>query len=153
LVAGGESCRSLYHAPGQVEFAQSLWVFRSFRVFCISNHQRKILAVEARTWRTRQGFSTGPRTTIGEAHPHFREHLAGRIGYMCSLLSESLQEHLPTTIAGVLRLRAIKPSVRDRSAKRFAQDDGFVGGWKYMESINTEKGRRLRAIFDQIAWA
>jgi hypothetical protein len=28
---------------------------------------------------------------------------------------------------GVLRLRAVKPSVYDRSAKRFAQDDGFVG--------------------------
>ena len=41
---------------------------------------------------------------------------------------ESSQEHLPTSIAGVLRLRAIKPSVCDRSAKRFAQDDGFVGG-------------------------
>jgi hypothetical protein len=27
----------------------------------------------------------------------------------------------------VLRLRAIKPSVWDRSAKRFAQDDVFVG--------------------------
>jgi hypothetical protein len=34
-------------------------------------------------------------------------------------------------ITGVLRLRAIKPSVCDRSAKRFAQDDGFVGGLKY----------------------
>jgi hypothetical protein len=32
--------------------------------------------------------------------------------------------------AEVLRLRAIKSSVCDRSAKRFAQDDGFVGGWK-----------------------
>jgi hypothetical protein len=29
---------------------------------------------------------------------------------------------------GVLRLRAIKTSFCDRSAKRFAQDDGFVGG-------------------------
>jgi hypothetical protein len=27
---------------------------------------------------------------------------------------------------GVLRLRARKPSVYDRSAKRFAQDDDFV---------------------------
>ena len=33
--------------------------------------------------------------------------------------------------AGVLRLRAIKPSVCDRSAKRFAQDDGFVRSLKY----------------------
>ena len=44
----------------------------------------------------------GPESQNREAHPHFREHLAGRIGFM--------------------------------------------------ESINTGKGRRLRAIFDQIAW-
>jgi hypothetical protein len=32
----------------------------------------------------------------------------------------------------VLRLRAIHPfCYADRSAKRFAQDDGFVGGLKY----------------------
>jgi hypothetical protein len=49
------------------------------------------------------------------------------------LRSENFQEHLPTSIAGVLRLRAIKPSVCDRSAKRFAQDDGFVGGLKGLE--------------------
>src|SRR6202042_2495778 len=42
--------------------------------------------------------------------------------------SESSEEHLPTSIAGVLRLRALKPSVCDRSANRFAQDDGFVRG-------------------------
>jgi hypothetical protein len=48
--------------------------------------------------------------------------------FRCSLRVESSQEHLPTSIAGVLRLRAIKPSVCDRSAKRFAQDDGFVEG-------------------------
>jgi RNA-directed DNA polymerase len=44
----------------------------------------------------------GPDSQNREAHPHFREHLAGRIGFI--------------------------------------------------ESINTEKGRRLRAISDQIAW-
>jgi RNA-directed DNA polymerase len=44
----------------------------------------------------------GPESQNREAHPHFREHLVGRIGFM--------------------------------------------------ESINAEKGRRLRAIFDQIAW-
>jgi hypothetical protein len=48
--------------------------------------------------------------------------------FRCNLLSESSQEHLPTSIAVVLRLRAIKPSACDRSAKRFAQDYGFVGG-------------------------
>jgi hypothetical protein len=44
----------------------------------------------------------GPTTQNREAHPNFREHLAGRIGFM--------------------------------------------------ESVNSEKGRRLRAIFDKIAW-
>jgi RNA-directed DNA polymerase len=44
----------------------------------------------------------GPDSQNREAHPHFREHLAGRIGFV--------------------------------------------------ESIHTEKGRRLRAIFDQILW-
>jgi hypothetical protein len=51
--------------------------------------------------------------------------------FHCSLRPESSQELLPTSIAGVLRLRAIKPSVCDSSAKRFAQDDGFVAGLKY----------------------
>jgi hypothetical protein len=41
--------------------------------------------------------------------------------FRCSLRPESSQEHLPTSIAEVLRLRAIKPSVCDRYAKRFAQ--------------------------------
>jgi hypothetical protein len=44
----------------------------------------------------------GPDSQNREAHAHFREHLAGRIGFV--------------------------------------------------KSINTEKGRRLRAIFDQIDW-
>jgi hypothetical protein len=47
------------------------------------------------------------------------------------LRPESSQKHLPTSIAEVLRLRAITTSVCDISAKRFAQDDGFVAGLKY----------------------
>jgi hypothetical protein len=55
---------------------------------------------------------------------------------------------LPTSIAGVLRLRAIKPSVCDRSAKRFAQDDGFVRGLEiqlvgYAETRKIEKSEAL----------
>jgi hypothetical protein len=38
-----------------------------------------------------------------------------------------LEEHLPISIAGVLRLRAISGLSCDRFARRFAQDDGFVG--------------------------
>jgi hypothetical protein len=65
------------------------------------------------------------------------------------LWPESSQEHLPTKIAGVLRLRALRPSVRDRSAKRFAQDDGFVGGLEiqlvgYAE--NTKRSKKSQAL-------
>jgi hypothetical protein len=49
----------------------------------------------------------------------------------------------------VLRLRAIKLSVCDRSAKRFAQDDGFVGGLEiqlvgYAE--NTKRSKKSQAL-------
>ena len=47
--------------------------------------------------------------------------------FLC-LWPESSEQHLPMVVAGVLRLRAIKPSLDDRSAGRFAQDDGFVEG-------------------------
>jgi hypothetical protein len=43
--------------------------------------------------------------------------------FRCRLRPESSQEHLPTSIAEVLRLRAIKPCLCDRCARRFAQDD------------------------------
>jgi hypothetical protein len=71
-----------------------------------------------------------------------------------SLRSESSQEHLPRSIAGVpsagsgqaLRLRARKLSVCDRYAKRFAQDDGFVGGLQYnwLDMQKTPKDRGFR---------
>jgi hypothetical protein len=66
----------------------------------------------------------------------------------CSLRPESSQEHLPTSIAGVLRLRAIKPSICDRSAKRFAQDDGFVGALKYswLDMQKTRKDRKSHRL-------
>jgi hypothetical protein len=56
------------------------------------------------------------------------------------------------SILGVLRLRAIKPSVCDRSAKRFAQDDGFVGGLKGLEiqlvgyAENTKRSKKSQAL-------
>jgi hypothetical protein len=40
---------------------------------------------------------------------------------------ESSGEHRPTTILGVLRLRARNPLLSDRSERHFAQDDGPVG--------------------------
>ena len=43
---------------------------------------------------------------------------------------ESYEEQRQTSIVGVLRLRAINPLLSDRSARRFAQDDAFVGGLK-----------------------
>jgi hypothetical protein len=71
------------------------------------------------------------------AHEHFcrktfpREAPFATLRYFpCSLWPESCEEHLPTSIAGVLRLRAITLPLCDRSARRFAQDDGFVEGLK-----------------------
>jgi hypothetical protein len=65
----------------------------------------------------------------------------------CSLRPESSQEHLPASIAGVLRLRAIKLSVYERSAKRFPptarrgrQDDGFVARLK--NRLDMQKTRK-----------
>src|ERR1700733_1495195 len=40
---------------------------------------------------------------------------------------EGPEEHRPTSILGVLRLRARDPLLSDRSARRFAQDDDSVG--------------------------
>jgi hypothetical protein len=69
--------------------------------------------------------------------------------FRCSLRPESSQGHLPTSTARVLRLRAIKPSARDSSAKRFAQDDGFVWGLEiqvvgYAE--NTKRSKKSQAL-------
>src|ERR1700746_3588565 len=47
--------------------------------------------------------------------------------------------------AGVLRLRAIKLSVCDRSAKRFAQDDAFVAGLKY-SWLDMQKHEKIEKV-------
>jgi hypothetical protein len=63
--------------------------------------------------------------------------------------------HLPTSIAGVLRLRARKLSVYDRSAKRFAQDDGFVRGLEIQlvgYADNTQRSRKSQALRMTILW-
>jgi hypothetical protein len=61
---------------------------------------------------------------------------------------ESSEEHLPTSIAGVLRLRAISRPLCNRSARRFAQDDGFVGGEKDPVSYaeNTKRSKKSQAL-------
>jgi hypothetical protein len=56
---------------------------------------------------------------------------------------------------GVLRLRAIKASVCDRSAKRSAQDDGFVWGFEiqlveYAE--NTKRSKKSQALRVTFLW-
>jgi hypothetical protein len=58
-----------------------------------------------------------------------------------------LRASLPRSIAGVLRLRAIKLSVCDRFAKRFAQDDGFVWGLKAAGRMQkTRKDRKSQKL-------
>jgi hypothetical protein len=64
------------------------------------------------------------------AGPSLRYAAVGACDFLilaCSSWLESSEEHVLTSIAGVLRLRAISRSLCDRSARRFAQDDGFVG--------------------------
>ena len=65
-----------------------------------------------------------------------------------SLWPESLEEHLPINIAGVLRLRAVSPVLSDRSARRFAQDDDSVVGIKNIGSSakNTKRSKKSQAL-------
>jgi hypothetical protein len=84
----------------------------------------------------------GPQAHDSSVEKHSHEGSA-------ELRPESSQEHLSTSIAGVLRLRAIKLCVYDRSAKGFAQDDGFVGGLEiqlvgYAE--NTKRSKKSQAL-------
>src|ERR1700744_6027493 len=60
--------------------------------------------------------------------PSLRFAPVGGCDFFNFLWPESCEEHLPISIAGVLRLRAVSPVLRDRSARRFAQDDGSVVG-------------------------
>jgi hypothetical protein len=67
---------------------------------------------------------------------------------------KSFEEHLPIIIAGVLRLRAIRRPLCDRSARRFAQDDGFVGGEKLSVSCieNTKDQKKSQALRMTLLW-
>ena len=60
--------------------------------------------------------------------------LSCRVELRCSMTASVVEKGAngigTISIVGILRLRAIKHSVCDRSAKRFAQDDGLVGGSK-----------------------
>jgi hypothetical protein len=99
--------------------------------------------IESGCW-TEAFFITlgGPQAHDSSVEKHSHEGSA-------ELRPESSQEHLPTNIAGVLRLRAIKLSVYDRSAKRFAQDDGFVGGLEIQPvgyAENTKRSKKSQAL-------
>ena len=56
--------------------------------------------------------------------------------------------------AGVLRLRAIRRPLCDRSARRFAQDDGFVGAEKLSVSCveNTKDQKKSQALRMSALW-
>src|SRR5271154_3164987 len=68
----------------------------------------------------------------------------------CSSWPESFEDHLPTSIAGVLRLRAISRPLCNRSARRFAQDDGFVGGSRNIRLV-VQKTRKIEKVTDSQA--
>jgi hypothetical protein len=94
--------------------------------------------------RARHGFSPGPRT---------KNLLASCVSQQI-LLSGFGGPKAPGSIgklstAEVLRLRAISAVLRDPSARRSAQDDGFVGGFEiqlvgYAE--NTKRSKKSQAL-------
>src|ERR1700720_3826266 len=94
------------------------------------------------------GRKTFPRKVRGTADPSASLGACDFFDLACSLWLESSEEHLPTSIAGVLRLRAISRALCDRSARRFAQDDGFVGGEKHPVSYaeNTKRSKKSQAL-------
>ena len=58
---------------------------------------------------------------------------------------ESSKEHRRTSILGVLRLRAKNPLLSDRSARRFAQDDGVVGVLKNLP-VECAKNSKIKKV-------
>src|SRR6266702_7415500 len=70
------------------------------------------------------------------------------VAFVISLIvwwPESCEEHRPTSILGVLRLRALNPLSGDSSARRFAQDDGLVGVLKNM-LVGCTKTREIKKV-------
>src|SRR5258708_3080898 len=80
-----------------------------------------------RLWRTSCAFLYGKaqswmlRVLCGRKSGFATVGVCDVLIFRCSLRPESSQEHLPTSIAGVLRLRAVNPLLGDRSVRRFAQ--------------------------------
>src|SRR5580700_4144840 len=85
-------------------------------------------------WSTTSRCSRSPRFKREPQIPPLRYAPVGGCDFFNFLWPESCEEHLPISIAGVLRLRAVSPVLSDRSAKRFAQDDDSVVGIKNIGS-------------------
>jgi hypothetical protein len=70
--------------------------------------------------------------------------------FRCSLRPESSQEHPPTKHRRGPSTPRHRASISDRSAKRFAQDDGFVGGLKYswLDMQKTRKDQKVTSRRD-----
>src|SRR3984885_15361656 len=71
--------------------------------------------------------------------PRLRFASVGGCDFFNFLWPESCEEHLPVSIAGVLRLRAVSPVLSDRSSWRFAQDDDSVVGQKHRVVCNKQE--------------
>ena len=95
---------------------------------------------------------TFPGKVRGTADPSTALGGCDFFNFPCSLWPESSEEHLPTSIAGVLRLRAINPLLCDRSARRFAptarrgrQDDAFLEGTK-QHLVGCKKHEKIEKV-------
>jgi hypothetical protein len=93
----------------------------------------------------RAGKSIPMNPGVVGAAPYISSEFVTFLSSGCSLRPESSQEHLPTSIAGVLRLRAMKHLLGDRSARRFAQDDGLVGVLKAFW-LGVPKAREIKKV-------
>jgi hypothetical protein len=97
--------------------------------------------------------SAFPGEVRGTADPYTaRRDRSARPGtlfiFRCSLRPESSQEHLPTSIAEVLRLRAIKPSVCDNLRSASLRMTALFGGLKYswLDMQKTRKDRKSHRL-------
>ncbi|MGB8534799.1 MAG: reverse transcriptase family protein [Acidobacteriaceae bacterium] len=104
-------------------------------------------ATQAAVILLEEGFTVHHRKTR-IMRPSVRQHLAGLV----------TNERLNVRRSDFDRLKAILTNCvrhgsdsQNREAHPYFREH-LVGRIGFMESINKEKGRRLRAIFDQIAW-
>src|ERR1700760_1337746 len=96
----------------------------------VMSNQRQIAVITGDSPGYRQSLRESLREAWSRSHPGGPTKGTARRAFHgpSAEVWENPEQHLLAHIAEVLRLRAIKPLFPIQSAKRFAQDDGFVKG-------------------------